>query len=822
MEFSINIMRVVFNRLLSIVIRPHSCTESESLLHDRLRFWARTVFLLILSTYGSVASSNEYSPDQQPYNVSINLEPSSSIFIDPDSTLDLDQINTPDYLFRFAPWQKERLYFTTKKGTAWIKITLPKDVNVEPMPVLRLRPPPGVSLKAYIAGKGYHQQLPGGRQASSNIYLYNLTPYINQAQDVFVKIPAAAADSLHASLKSPSVLLQDQEYANWQTGWLLALFLVMFMMNTFNWFKYRQKAHIYLACLCFMGPVFLISWQGLVHVNWFESGWLQHLTMNISLITGTILLSQMARVSLSGNSTKLIYCFNTLSIISASLLILTLTGASVSLEHSLLINLITTQVIWYCSLFTRAPGALTVPVWLSTPYAIIHLIASLAILGVIDFNPIAAIWMLLQITSLTILAFSFYFGNREHLYADSDLARTNTVSPAPITQITNDNDIFNAMGHELRTPLNGVLGMSELLQSTQLTPKQENYVETLRYAGNELSNLINLLSEAWKLEQRESSLEIKPYDINEFLNDSLYKFRFRAEQLNTELISFVHPDVPDISETDIRQLSLILEGILSHIFSHTENSEVMVSVNQTSLLPDYEPDKQQERKDGYILFQATYSQGQQSLNLVDDISKLSYSEAKQRADISMHLYIAIKLIEAMSGQFGIMNQGSTHIWFAIPHKQQTTSALNHDEQPMFSHKNIKALIVDDNKTCRQVLAQQCALMGISTLDAEDGREALAMIRNEAYLGRAFDVIILDHHMPGMNGIQMVERLQENNQIEIPRIVMLTGATNPPGKQRAERLGVSAFLTKPAGRKTLQKALSQALGEVRQNEEIEMA
>ncbi|TMO20550.1 hypothetical protein CWC28_22175, partial [Pseudoalteromonas sp. S4492] len=125
-----------------------------------------------------------------------------------------------------------------------------------------------------------------------------------------------------------------------------------------------------------------------------------------------------------------------------------------------------------------------------------------------------------------------------------------------------------------------------------------------------------------------------------------------------------------------------------------------------------------------ILFQITYNQGQQGLNLPGDISTLSYYEAKQQADISMHLYITIKLIEAMSGQFGIMNQGSTHIWFAIPHKQQTSDAISRDEQPMFSHKNIKALIVDDNKTCRQVLAQQCALMGINTLDAEDGREAL--------------------------------------------------------------------------------------------------
>ncbi|WP_422441951.1 MULTISPECIES: response regulator [unclassified Endozoicomonas] len=812
MEFSINIMRVVFNRLLSIAPHPPSGEESVSRLSIRVGFWINVVLLLFLAAFGAQAFSAEKVTDQQPGRVSINLEPFSSIFIDPESSLELNQINDLNYLFRFAPWQKESLYFTSQKGTAWIKISLPEDVNVKPVPILWLQPPPGVSLNVYISGPKYYKQLPNKRQPNSNIYLYNLTPYADKKLDVFIEIPAAAAGSLLAYLKSPRAFLSDQAFVHWQTGWLLALFIATMIMNAINWFNYHKKAYIFLAGFGLMGSMFLISWQGLFNISELGAGWLQNLMMNASLIVGTILISQIARISLTGNNVNLIYCFNILSIISASLLILALTGTFASLEHSLMINLLTTQVFWYCSLFIRVPGALKIPAWLSTPYAIIHLVTSLAILGVTNHNPIAATWILLQATSINILAFSFYFASQRHLRTESGLSKNPSLSPAPKSQMAKDNDLFNAMGHELRTPLNGVLGMSELLQSTQLTPKQENYVETLRYAGNELSNLINLLSEAWKLEQNEASPDIKPYDINEFLNDCLFKFRLRAEQLNTELISFVHPDVPDISETDTRQLSLILESTLIHIFRHIKNSEVMISVNQTSQLPGSEPKSQQQSKDGYILYQIRYSQGQQVLNLPENTNELSYSEAKRQADISMQLYITIQLIEALSGHFGIMNQGSTHIWFAIPHKEQTTDVIHRDEQPLFYDKNVKALIVDDNKTCRQVLAQQCALMGINTLDAEDGREALAMIRNEAYLGRDFDVIILDHHMPGMNGIQMLERLQEESQIEIPGIIMLTGATNPPGKQRAERLGISRFLTKPAEYKTLQKTLSQVLGE----------
>lgn len=313
-------MRDVFKRPLSIV--PQPSPEFTSRLYIRIEFWIRAVFLLVLTTCVTKAFGTEQITDQQPYKVSINIEPFSGIFIDPQSTLELDQINDPDYLFRFAPWQKERLYFTSQKGTAWIKISLPEDIKVKPMPLLWLRPPPGVSLNAYISGPNYYRMLPDGRQENSNIYLYNLKPIINKKLDVFIEIPADAADDLQAYLKSPREVLSDQVFTGWQTGWLLALFFVMMMINAINGFKNHHRAYIYLAGICLTGSVFLISWQGLLPISGFELEWQQVLMMNLSLIVSTILLSQIARVNLAGNSVKLIYCFNTLSIIPAVFLLL--------------------------------------------------------------------------------------------------------------------------------------------------------------------------------------------------------------------------------------------------------------------------------------------------------------------------------------------------------------------------------------------------------------------------------------------------------------------------------------------------------------------
>lgn len=102
-------MRVVFNRLLSIARQTPSGKESISRLRIRVGLWIKVILLLFLAAYGAKAFSSEKITDQQPDKVSINVEPFSSIFIDPKSSLDLDQINDLNYLFRFAPWQKELL-----------------------------------------------------------------------------------------------------------------------------------------------------------------------------------------------------------------------------------------------------------------------------------------------------------------------------------------------------------------------------------------------------------------------------------------------------------------------------------------------------------------------------------------------------------------------------------------------------------------------------------------------------------------------------------------------------------------------------------------
>ena len=737
----------------------------------------------------------------------INLEEYASILFTQADTLTVEQANSTEYLFRYSPWQKQSFYFSKKTGMAWVRIEIPDSVILPSLPILKLIPQAGIKPEVYLFQNEQYQNLKG--ISRSNVVLYSLLGTSLTGSQLMIKVPAAVTDSLRITLNSPQQLLDEQDRFDWQIGWLFAMFIVVICWNIFNWLKHRDSIHLVLAGFGVIGPIFLASWQGLIYTSIGKEGWLPQILMSFSALAASSLIALGAQLLLTGKNQQQKAGFMTLASIPAIIMVLMLTGVSFSLENALIVFLIISQITWYCSLLALNNSNTNIPVWLTTPFSLISLITSLVILGFIDFDAIAAIWLVLHTAVLTLLVFTGLYSNLHETRLE-DIETTPITAPEP-AKSSLDGSIFDAMGHELRTPLNGVLGMSELMMSTQLTPRQENYLQTIRYAGSELSNLINLLSEAWKMDTNETSLSLKAYDVCELLNNSLDKFRYRAEQLNTELISFIHPNVPVNSKGDTRLISIILEAILSQSLAQSENSEVMVSLNHTSLLPNASSTSNLDiDENGYLMFQMSFNCSQQNLTSIHTGNISSYSDTRQISDIELPLFIAIKLANSMGAHVGFMGVDNIHIWFAVPHSPLPNCQTIHEQAPSFTEHSIKALVVDDNRTCRQVLTQQCSLMGIQTMDAEDGRSALAMIRNESYLGRPFDVIILDHHMPGMNGIQMVEKLHENQPETLPDIIMLTGATNPPGKQRAERLGIKQFLTKPASRSTLEKALITAV------------
>lgn len=361
-------------------------------------------------------------------------------------------------------------------------------------------------------------------------------------------------------------------------------------------------------------------------------------------------------------------------------------------------------------------------------------------------------------------------------------------------------EFLGRISHEIRTPMNGVLGMSELLLDTPLSAKQRDYVQTIHGSGNDLLNLINEILDMSRLESGQMTLESVQFDLHALVNDCLDIFRNRVDSQAIELISFVHPEVPRTIKGDPTRLRQVLMNLLGNALRLTEQGEILLMVG-------VEPQGtgQQLRFAVQDTGNAMSDQARDCLIKVQPKS----SRLLDQADSNGHLglLIASQLIHMMEGQAGIKyasEQGNS-IWFSLP--LDKTHAFIEPDSEGRCLRELRVLIVDDNATCRKVLQQQCNAWGMQAQCVAGGKEALALLRTQAHLGNPFDILLLDHSMPGMSGLELASRIKADAAISKQLLmIMLTGISQAPSRIIARNAGIRRILSKPVAGYTLRTTL----------------
>ncbi|MCX6252586.1 MAG: PAS domain S-box protein [Bacteroidetes bacterium] len=366
-------------------------------------------------------------------------------------------------------------------------------------------------------------------------------------------------------------------------------------------------------------------------------------------------------------------------------------------------------------------------------------------------------------------------------------------------------EFLATMSHELRTPMNGVIGMTELALTTNLTASQRDYLESIQTSAFLLLDTINNILDFSKIEAGKFDLEKVEFNLRDVIERSVDILTGRAFEKNLELLCEIEPDLPELFIGDPLRIRQILVNFISNAIKFTEKGEICVSVKR----------KFKKNESEYyvnILFSVQDTgigvAPDKLAHIFNPFTQADSSTTRKYGGSGLGLSIAKTLTELMGGTLVVEsreNAGSTFS-FEIPLKMVTGKKTS--PAPV-SLKINRVLVVDDNATNLKIMKDMLVHWGITAELTSNGKDALDLLKSANNNKQYFDIVILDMHMPGMNGLSVAEEIRNNLQLKLePVIIMYSSIEKDHVTEIGKQLGIDRYLTKPVKMKELLEVLQK--------------